>query len=384
MVETLDDLLGRLHSKDSQLVFLKNLYEPGNTEVGDLILSLKPRDFEVLEGEVSHAREQGLDGRFVDLAKRLAVQYIERNWTDSLTKRVLAWDNKEVAEHVVERLIAQGDEESFLGCASEIAKAFGNEYKARKCLEDLLELQRNSEDLFSSATTCVKLERYEEAIDFYSKGGRFMKALTIAREHSTTRVEEVAQKGFDEFNPSRGFWEDYIEYAEVIGKTREAKNAALKAAKKTENYQSPRFYEPLVKVLVKFGQKTPARNLIADIERCEIEREERTKRCREEDHRALAELYGIVGETKKAEDEFLALIGRAIKGRWHPSTIIQYIDRGYALTGANSLLDEKLSLLEKTQQYDNASQVATQMGKLGLADSYNLMAQMVAKAKHSE
>ena len=363
------DSLEKLYSDKSRLTFLKGRYTPGNREVADLILSINPKAEDVLESEIDYARKHGQNEEFVELAKKL----VNSNYDDisiSLKEKVIAWRNPEVADYVL-RKFRNGDRLGRL----EIEDAFGRKSK-EKCLEELLEIQKNGKYPWSGASTAIELGRYDEAIDLYLRSskeayGWFGNALDVAKKYNPQRLKEVAQEAFDifSFTQESGFFKIFAECAELVDKTEEAKKIILKEAEKVmknEKYYNIRSYEELVDPLVKFGCITQAQELVAHAKK---------KKGRvSEGMKELAKLFELVGETAKARSEYLELADEALKGKWHPSNVVPEIDRAYMLTGDKTFLDKKLQLYEVTEHYDEASQLATQMGNNELAEIYKAMA----------
>jgi hypothetical protein len=95
-------------------------------------------------------------------------------------------------------------------------------------------------------------------------------ALKIAKEHAPNRVKEIAERGFRSYKP--GFSpEAYVECAEILGKLEEAKKTLKREARRLKPKQSPRFYEDLVKSLVRLGLLEEAKAVVAKV--AEHERE---------------------------------------------------------------------------------------------------------------
>jgi hypothetical protein len=385
MTQDLDNLLGSLHSDKNRLAFLNQIYTTGNIEVADRLLGLTPST-SVLEKEVRYAREHGDTERFTTLARRFIDHYIENNWDILLEDEVMGWGNPDVADYAITKLEETGRESS-LKYAGEIARSFGQTERERELLERVLAVQMEKEDeyAFSPAGTCVKLGRFDEAIDLFMRSGyRWLdSALNVAREHVPERTNEIAQRGFDEYAPTFHTQEIYVECAEILDKVDEAKKTLTKESKKLKPDRPPRFYQGLVSSLVKLGLNNVARTAVEKVATYQFQR----AREREEgsihlsfhdEQKELARLYETIGEQAQVKDILLARIDAGLNGDWDPSNYTGDIEKGSELTGDKAFLERKLLSLEKEQKYDEASQLAGQLGNSELAESYKTMHQMVS------
>jgi hypothetical protein len=390
MTAKLDILLGNLHSDENRLRFLREIYTPGNAEVADRILAIEP-DTSVLEKEAGYSREHGETERFSLLAKRFVDHYIQNGWDILLKKSVVRWGDRNLADYAVSKLEEKG-EESTLEYAGDIAQSLGQEQKARQLLERVLALQMKKKDdyAFSPAGTCVKLGRFNEAIDLFMRSGYHWldRALHVAKEHVPQRVNEVAQIGFDRYAPSFHTQETYVECAEVLGKVDKAKNTLSREARKLTPDGPPRLYGGLVKSLVKLGMNNDAKTVVQKVADYHFkesrERENMMHVTFHDDSKELAELYEIIGEQAPVRDLLLARIDAGLNNGWHPSHYDKDIERGYQLTGDKAFLERKLRLFEKEQKYDEASKLVMELGKPELAESYRAMHEMVQSVRHRE
>ena len=384
MAGRLDNLLGSLHSDKNKLTFLNCVYTPGNAEVADTILALSPNT-SVLEKEVGYAREHGETQRFDSLARRFVDYYIQEGWDIALRDKVVGWGDKNIADYAVSKLEEKG-EESTLEYAGEIAQSFGQEQRARQLLERVLTVQMEKKDeyAFSPAGTCVKLGRFNEAIDLFMQSGYhwFDRALHIAKEHVPQRVNEVAQKGFEGYAPTFHTQETYVECAEVLGKVDKAKKTLSCEAQKLTPDSPPRFYEGLVKSLAKLGMSNDARTVVQKVAAYHFKRAQERKDMMHvsfhDDQKELAGLYEVIGEQAPIRDILLARIDAGLNNGWHPSHYDKDIERGFQLTGDKVFLERKLILFEQEQKYDEASKLASELGNTELADNYRIMHQMVS------
>jgi len=396
--QDLDNLLGSLHSDKNRLAFLNRVYTPGNVDIADRILDLNP-DASILEKEVGYAREHGDANRFTTLARRFIDHYVENNQDILLRDRVIGWGDPDIADYAVTKLEETG-REGPLEYAGEIAQSFGQADRGRELLERLLAVQMEEKDDYAfsparicvkPASTCVKLGRFDEAIDLFMQSGYhwFDRALTVAREHVPGRVNEIAQRGFDEYAPAFHTQETFVECAEILGKTDEAKKTLAREAKKLKPGSPPRYYQGLVSSLVKLGLGDEARTVVEKVSAYQFQR----AREREEDsvhvsfhdeQKELARLYEAIGEQAPVKGILLARIDAGLNGGWHPSHYTKDIEKGLELTGDPAFLERRLLLLEKEQKYDEASQLAGQLGNSELAESYRTMHQMVAEVSTTE
>lgn len=385
MIESLDNLLESLHSDKNRMAFLNRVYTPGNVEVADRILALTPNT-SVLEKEISYAREHGASERISSLARRLVDYYTQNNWDILLRNKVVEWGDRDVADYAISKLEEKGAE-STLEYAGEIAQSFGQEQRAKKLLERVLTVQMKKKDkyTFSPAETCVKLRRFNEAIDLFMQAEYhwFDRALHVAKEYVPQRVNEVAQIGFDRYAPAFHTQETYVECAEVLGKVDRAKKTLAHEAQKLTPDSPPRFYEGLVKSLVKLGLNDNARTVVQKVAAYQFQKaKEKSKDMAyvsfHDEQKELARLYETIGEQAPIKDILLARIDAGLNNGWHPSHYTQDIEEGYQLTGDKAFLERKLLLLEQEQKYDEASKLANELGNAKLAGSYRTMSQMVS------
>ena|GEM_PF-5294694 len=388
MQAQLDTLLENLHSDENRLKFLRGIYTPGNIDVADRILAMS-EDSSVVEKEMAHAKETENMDRFRGMARRHIDYHVSHDFDILLRDIVIKWQDPELADYAIAQMTSKSEAdrklEGPLAYSAEIAQAFGRNDVARANLERLLALQeRDAEYKFPAGDTLKKLGRFSEAIDKYveSAEGRcsgFMgNALRIARENVPDRVKEIAQIGFDAYEPKTGFEGIYVECAEILGKTGEAERVLVKYAKKVKVDSSPRFYNGLVKALVSLGQEKIARQLVERVAKHE-EREKASGSYYEFDRpEEMAQLYHAIGETDAVKNIYAERIETRIREGHHPSNAVNDINKAIELTGDKATFMEKRLLLhEKQGEYEQASQLATQLGKTELAENYRLMHQMV-------
>jgi len=383
MSAELDTILGNLHSDEARLTFLRSIYVPGNTDVADRILSMSTNS-SVIEKEIEHARQVGDTDRFVTMAKKEIDFHVDNGFKNLLKDRVIRWQDVDVADYAIARMTSVPEDnrilEFSLEYVAEIAQAFGKEEFAKQNLERLLTLQeRDSEYKFSVAHTLIKLGRFDEAIDRYLEGGYhdIPSALNVAQEHSPTRITEVAQKGFDDYKQGSGFEEFYVECAEIVGKTRQAEKPLLDYAKKVKIESKPRFYDGLVKSLVKLGHEKEAKQLVEKVARHE-ESEKNSDRHYEFDRpEEMAGLYHAIGETDAVRNIYSERIDTRIREGGRPSNTLNDIRKIIELTGDNTFREKELALYERQKEYDKAEILATELGKPELAETYSTMHQMV-------
>lgn len=386
MTESLDILLGSLHSDKNKIAFLNRIYTLGNVEVADSILALTT-DTSVLEQETDFAREHKVSQRFASLARRFVDCYVQNDWDIILRNKVFAWGDKEIADYAISRLEEKGQENS-LEYAGDIAQSFGQEQKARQLLERVLDVQMKKKDkyAFSPAGTCVKLGKFNEAIDLFMQEDYHWlgNALHVAKEHVPERVNEIAQIGFDTYAPAFHTQETYVECAEVLGRLDKAKKTLSHEAKKLKLDLPPRFYEGLVASLVKLGLNDNAKTVVQKVATYQFQKAKEDGGRNMgfvsfyDEQKELARLYEVIGEQAPVKDILLARIDAGLKNDWHPSNYEQDIEQGYQLTGDNVFLERKLVLLEKEQKYDEASKLASELGNAKLAVNYKAMSQMVS------
>jgi tetratricopeptide (TPR) repeat protein len=392
MTQDLDNLLGSLHSDKSRLAFLNSIYIPGNVDVAGKILTMG-EDSSVIEKEMAHAKKTGDTDRFKDMARKNIDYYVAHDFDILLRDIVIKWQDPELADYAINQMTSKSEEdrklEGPLQYAAEIAQSFGKEEVAKQNLERLLALQeKDSEYKFPAGDTLKKLGRFSEAIDKYveSTKGRcsgFMgNALRIARENVPERVEEIAQIGFDAYEPETGFESIYVECAEILGKTEEAEKTLVKQSKKVKVKDSPRFYAGVVESLVKLGKNKEAEDLVRRV----VKNEERAKKSdtyysfdRSEE---LARLYHAIGETDAVKNIYVERIETGIREGHHPSNTVNDINKAINLTGDKATFMEKRLLLHEEQgEYEQASKLARELGNSGLAESYRTMHQMTSELK---
>lgn len=375
-----------LHSEEAWLAFLRKIYVPGNTDVADRILAMK-EDSSVIEKELAHAEQSG----DLDRAREMAIQYIDycvrNNFTSFLRNKVIKWNNSELADYAIEQMTSEFEEErrseQVLECAAEIAQAFGKQDIATQNLERLLAFQeKDTEHKYRAGTTLKKLGRFGEAIDVYLEEGapwELKSALDLAREHCPNRITEVAQRGFNTFDTKRGFWEFYVECAEILDKKNKAERTAVKYARRTKIDDPPRCYEGIVNCLVKFGQDDEAKKLVSRIVRHE-EYVRKGEGYYEFDRpKELAVLHHAVGETAAIRKIYAERIDKRLREGHHPSNTQDDIKKAIELTGDQSFREKELDLLERERDYQKAAALATEIGKPELAQIYSTMYEMIPK-----
>jgi tetratricopeptide (TPR) repeat protein len=380
----LNDLLSKLYSDENRLAFLRKIYSPGNIEVADRILSINPEDSSVLESEIEHAKEHGMEDRFTALARNFVNRYVTRGFTSSLEGKVIEWGNLTIANYAIAKLQEEGEEDSIEHAAG-IAKSFGREEEARILLERLLKIQLKERGKYASspAGTCVKLGHYNEAIELYMQAGYHWvdTAIKIAKEHAPNRLTEVAQKGFKSYNPGFGSQEIYVECAEILGKTDEAKKTLIKESRELRPDSPPRFYESLVKSLVKLDLVEESKDVVTKVAEFEHEASRKERYYELGRQKELAKLFEAIGDKAPIGGIYSVRIDRGLKERWNPSNILNEINEGYKLTGDIIFLEKKLILLEQEGKYDEAEKLAAELGRHELADAYSAMQKMVQEAE---
>ncbi len=385
MTVQLDTLLENLHSDENRLRFLRSIYTPGNTKVADRILVLS-EDSSVIEREVTHAKKAGDTDRFRDMGREYIDYCVTHGFDIQLRNIVIRWQDPELADYAIAQMTSKSEtdrklEDSFKYSA-EIARAFGKEDVARANLERLLALQeRDSKYKFPAAQTLKKLGRFDEAIDRYLACGGYGElgnAMDLAREHSSNRVSKVAQRGFDSFDVKNGFAEFYVGCAEVLGKTKDAEKVLVKYAKKVKVERSPRFYNDVVKALVSLGQEKVARKLVERVAQHGEQVKASEKYHKFDRSEEMAQLYHTIGETDAVRNIYTKRIETRIREGHHPSNTINDINKAIELTGDRiTFMKKRLLLHEKQEEYEQASKLATELGKPELAENYMLMHQMV-------
>jgi len=237
MVERLDELLATLHSDEGRLELLNEIYITGDTDVADRILAMDVGST-VLDREIEHAKQKVDMDRFRDLAKMKIDVLLVSALYSATTEIVTRWDDPELANHAIKRLISGvGDSQmtrNGLASAAEIAQAFGRGDAARGYLEKLLTLLDGKPGYeLSTADTLIRLERYDEAIDRFLVGEDTSQALNLAKEHSTGRVNSIASWEFNRYRPGFDSAELYVECAAQIDKTEEAKSFFSEVCRKS-------------------------------------------------------------------------------------------------------------------------------------------------------
>lgn len=392
MAEKLETIMRILHSDESRLAFLTSIYIPGNTEVADKILTINPENSFILENETAHAKSVGDINRFRDMAKRNIDWYVQNDCDILLQNKVINWQDSELADYAIELLTSKSKEgrrlEGSLRYAAEIAQSFGKKDVAKQNLEKFLALQeRDAKYKFPAGDTLKKLGRFSEAIDKYveSAEGRcsgFMgDALQIARENVPERVKEIAQIGFDAYEPTTGFEEIYVECAEILGKTKKAEKILVKYSKSVKVKDAPRFYEGVIKSLVKLGRDQKAKNLVERVRRNEVEAK-RSERYYDFDRsEELARLYHAVGEIDAVREIYKERINIRNREGHHPSNTLHDIKKAIELTGYISFREEEFGVYERQKEYKKAANLANELGKPELAQMYNTMYEMVESVK---
>ena len=378
----LDDLMGSLHSEESQLTFLNSVYTPGNVEVADRIIALNPHS-EVLDEEVHYALAHGDEQRFEKLAKKRVDSYVENDWVTLIGDYVMKFGNMKVANYAIaalEKMAKEGSIEE----ASDIAQHFGQSEKRDELLERLLSIQMQEKDwVFGPSQTYVKLGQFNEAIDLLVNSGYnwFGRALEIAKEHVPERIEEVAQRVFHEYSPDSARQEPFVEAARILDKTDEAKKILSREAKKFKPEYHPQFYDGLVSSLVALGADKEAQLVVkkvADHQNKRARKEEKGHVFFHDEQKELATLYETIGDLDSAKDILLARIDAGIEGQWHPSHYEKDIEKGWEMTRDSAFLERKLLFLERGGRYEEAAKTATELGDAELAQNYMAMRYMVS------
>ncbi len=394
MTTSLDDILGKLHTDKKRLAFLKEIYSVGNTAVADRILTMTtdPSDLaSVLESEIKHAKKQGMDDRFVTLAKRLIDSRIEQGCGILLIDKVIGWAHPMVADYAITQLTANSkncndmSDYDSLEHAGKIAQNFGKKDEAKNIFEKVLKHQMKNVDKSPStvARTLFKLGRYNEAIDFYlrEKNNYFNVgfALSIAKEHIPERVKKIAKTGYNSHNALQIGGTNtliFLECAEILGKTEEARKSLLKYAGELNPYMPPRFYDSLVTSLVKLGETKTAESIFVKVAMNNLHEPKETVNL-------FIRLGGNAAAPAMA-NYLLARIDALIKEESDPKHILKEINEGYNATQNPVFLDKKLQVLEQAGRYEEASDLAFEIGKHDLAETYKTMCGMVARIKATQ
>ena len=393
MSTELNPILENLHSNEARLAFLTSIYVPGNVDIADKILTMG-EDYSVIEKEMAHAKKTGNTDRFRDMAIKCIDHYVKNDLDISLRDIVIEWQDSELADYAIEQLTSKPEEnrrlENPLGYAIEIAQSFGKEEVAKQNLERLLVLQEDSEYKFPAGETLEKLGRFSEAIDKYVEStegrcSRFMDdALRIARENVPERIEEIAQIGFNAYEPETGFESIYVECAEILGKTKKAEKTLVKHSEKVKIKDSPRFYAGIVESLVKFGKNKEAKDLVKRVVKNEKKAKKSDTSYSFDRSEELARLYHAIGEIEPIREIYNERIDIRIRKGHHPSNTLNDIKKVIEMTGDTSFREKELGIYEIQGEYQKAANLANELGKPELAQMYNIMYGQVQEIQASK
>lgn len=398
-IEELSELVSKLHTGEAKINFLEAVYNSGNYEAFDIIMSMRPGTTGLLEEEIKRAKENKQTDRFNDLSKKLVDTYIERSVASTsqlfYLKNILfktISDNK-ISDYALERA------ESRLGIFdysdSYIVKILRNMIdiaekadnpKSQKYREMLLKKQIILGDLINyhseAAQTCIESDKYDLAIDLYLKDNDFNQiesAFNIAEKHVPRRINEIAEEGFNLFNISKihknyAQIKSFIKYADLLDKSDEAKAIVYKFAKKVKPSYDPD-YSPLIEVLLDLNFEDLAEKLVNKIEKY-INKWggfSRTIGIRD-----VAKLHTKLGNIDKAEE----LYKECIKDeKYIESHYIKLCDEVYDLKKNPMFLEIKLKRLEKEKKYDLAEATAEKLGDKQLAQAYHKMHEITKNTK---
>jgi len=391
MVENLDTLLRNLHSDDAKLSFLKSIYTPGNAEVADRILAVVT-DSSVIEKELGHARQSGNTERFEQMARKHIDYHVENGHDILLRDHVIQWGDADLADYAVQQMVSKSRPDKQrtgpLEHAAEIAQSYGKPDEARRHLVAKLAIQlRDTRFGFTAAHTLKELGRFDESIDLYLEEdtyGFIDNAFYLAKEHSPSRLAEVAEIGFNRFKIGSGFEEFYVECAEVLGRTDQARGALVQYAKKVKIVDPPRFYEGLVKALVTLDMKDLARDLTLRVSIHENEVESDARYSDFKRPYEMAALFHTIGETEQVRQIYEDRINQRIEQGHHPSHALIEIKKAIELTGDTTFREKEIDIHERQQDYGKAAALAEQLGKPELAQTYRSMERMVRTAQPVE
>ncbi len=394
MSTKLNSILENLHSDEARLAFLTSIYVPGNTEVADRILNMR-EDSSVIGKEMAHAKKTGDISRFRYMAIKHIDYHIKHDYDILLRDMVINWQDPELADYVITQMTSKSEEnrrlEGSLKYATEIAQSYGKKEVAKQNLERLLAIQeKDTKFKFPAGETLKKLGRFSEAIDKYveSAKGRcsgFMgDALNIAKEHVPKRVKEIAQIGFNAYEPKTGFENIYVECAEILGEIETAEEILVKRSKEVSVKNSPRSYARIVESLVKLGKNKEAKDLVRRV----VKNEEKAKKSdtcylfdRSEE---LARLYHAIGEINLIREIYNERIDTQIREGHHPSHALNNIKKVIKLTGDTSFREKELGIYERQGEYQKATNLANELGKPELAQVYNTMYKRVQEIQASK
>lgn len=384
MTQQLETIMSTLHSDKARLSFLKSIYEPGNTEVVDRIL-LMSEDSSIIQQEIIHAKEAGNNTRFRKMAERCIDYHVRHDLDILLRGIVIGWQDPRLADYAIEQMTSESEAdrklEGPLEYAAEIAQSFGKHEVAKQHLERLLSLQeRDSEYKYQAAQTLKKLGRFDEAIDKYLEDKWVDTAFNLAKEHSPTRVTEIAEIGFRSYKVGSGSAEFYVECAEVLDKTKKAEKTLVKYARRVKIDHPPRLfriYEGVVKSLVKLRQDKEARDLVTRVARHEEEVKNSGRYYGFDRSEELAMLYHVIGETEAVKNIYDERIDTKIRERHSLSNTLNDIKKAIELTGDTSFREKELEIYEKQKEYKKAANLAIELGRPELAQIYNTMHEMV-------
>lgn len=389
----LETILQSLHSDINRMSFLHQIYIPGNIEVANRILAINPQDSSVLKQEIKFASEHDMGNRASALAMKMVDSYLEEGFESLITEDVSKWGSPEVADYAITQLTSDlsDREESRLEAAADIALAFDRKEQAHDLLEELLEVQLDtkSEYFFSPAQTCVRLGRYDQAIDLYMQGGHNWKenALHIAAQHVPEREEEVARSLFESYEPGFASQEPFLKAARVLGKVDEAKRTLVREVRRLKPNSPPRFYQSLVNALMELDLEDKARGVVKKVEKYQQRQRNGdtvSKYAYIDGAKEMVRLYDTIGDGDIIRKLYLEILDFQIEERHNPINILNYIKTAYEATGDPAFLERKRLVLEIQGDYKGANEVADQLGNSDMAEKYLAMSKMVQEVKASQ
>lgn len=386
MTTTIDELLATLHSDKARLVFLHRIYEPGRSDVADRIISLEKADNTILDEEIQHALATRNNARLQELGRRKIDYYIQHDYARLIKREVCAWGSHDLAHYAIAELIKnfEGHYEELEVCV-EIAEHFNDETTRRQVLEKALAIYVRNESICGreqTARTLERLGRYDEAIDKWCSCetyGRLPEAMDIAKKHAPHKIREVAQKGFERFCDDYNcvfYAEFYVECAEILQKTEEARQTLVQYAQRKireDNIHSDiNDYSGLLRSLIRFNEKQLAEDFV--------------EKAHNKDTTVAAlfvnaEHYHAIGNNQRATEMYKTYIERVMKTKGHPPDWLKNIDVAFETTRDLWFLERKREVLEILGRYDEASKVAIQLNNPQLAEHYKAMQTMIRAAR---
>lgn len=420
MVQSLDNILGNLHSDRNRFDFLMAIYSPGNIEVIDRILPipteisfLEKNLADVLEDAFAHSRARTWDEK-VRLGKVIIDYYMHHNDDCRAKEFAIKSNNPDVAQHAMQRLsslpfvgiaesklsqaiagpekrppfsgIYHGRLEESLGYAADIARAFGKENEARLLLERQLELHSGGYKAGSERPTILaKLGRHDEAIDLavkmgakspYLNGAYISTALTVAKEHVPHRLAEIARVGFSRYARDIGLSGVYFECAKILEQTEKARATLLWQTGFKEATRGPSFYQGLVMSLAELGEREAARSVVEKVAAGYRFQNARIL----EDPDVLATMYHLVGDVEQSIAIFMNTINEHLRLNLRPESTKALINTAFAVTDDMRFREKELALLENQKDYRKAAALARELGKTDLAETYEAIPRMLLES----